>query len=182
MIMPCPSFENRILDYLENQLPSAARAEVEAHLVACPACRDFACQLRQLDAALTRHVVAPTLRPEFDVRLHARIENAVLLTETEIAERKRALQADFEARMLQMKKHPLDLAAFFESFGWAALVALAISLFFVYAPGWSSALAAHGLDVQTQTCLLSAVLSLGFALFGLRAVFPRWFRQITLSV
>ena len=180
--MPCSSFENRILDYLEDQLPAAAKAEVEAHLAGCPSCRDFARQLRQLDAALCRQVVPPALGPDFNARLHSKIAAAALLTETQRAERKRDLQADFEARMAQMNKRSLDLPVFFASLTWPALAALAIWLLIVFAPGWSSALARRGLDPQTQTLLLSALFSVGFVLFGLRALFPRLFRQSWISI
>jgi anti-sigma factor RsiW len=74
--MLCEIIENRILDYQENQLSAAQRAEVETHLAGCPACREFARQLQQLDAALAARVKIPALSAGFDRQLRERIQAA----------------------------------------------------------------------------------------------------------
>jgi anti-sigma factor RsiW len=95
--------ENRILDYRENLLSPAQRQEVENHLAGCAACRIFAQQLHQLDAALLAAVKVPGLSADFDRRLRERIEGEpVVLPEAQRAERKRQLQAEFGAGMARI--------------------------------------------------------------------------------
>src|SRR5262245_40087628 len=65
--------ENRILDYLENQLPASERRTVEEHLAVCPECRGFCQQLKQLDAALAQGLARPELSAEFATQLWRRI-------------------------------------------------------------------------------------------------------------
>ena len=49
--MPCPEFEDRLLDYAE--LASDARSRVDAHVSACADCREFLEALCTVDAGLT---------------------------------------------------------------------------------------------------------------------------------
>src|SRR5271168_2553546 len=101
--MSCEEIENRILDYQENQLPPAQRQEIEAHLATCPGCRTFGRQLQQLDGALSAGVKVPAISVDFDRRLRERIEAApAALSEAQRTERKRQLQAEFEAGMARL--------------------------------------------------------------------------------
>jgi hypothetical protein len=62
--MACVEFENLVLHYLEKQLSPEAQSRVAAHLAQCAVCREFARQLEQLDAQLTRGVKTPALPPD----------------------------------------------------------------------------------------------------------------------
>ena len=66
--------ENRILDFLENQLPAGERRVVEDHLAGCPECQTFCQRLKQLDAALAQGLARPELSPEFTAHMWQRIE------------------------------------------------------------------------------------------------------------
>lgn len=49
--MPCPEFEDRVLDY--DQLAAGERAIVDAHVARCGDCHAFFSVLRELDDAFT---------------------------------------------------------------------------------------------------------------------------------
>src|SRR6478672_8869465 len=101
--MLCEEIENQILDYQENQLSSARREEVETHLAGCANCRIFAQQLRQLDEQLSARGKIPATSADFDRKLRERIQAVpAVLLEAQKTERKRQLQAEFEAGMARI--------------------------------------------------------------------------------
>jgi anti-sigma factor RsiW len=66
----------RWLDYLDGRLPAAEAQAIEAHLAACPECRDQCRQWQHLDAELARGLARPALSPEFATRLREQIASA----------------------------------------------------------------------------------------------------------
>jgi len=52
--MPCPEFEDRLMDYAE--LAREARSRVDSHVSACPDCREFLAALSTVDAGLSEHL------------------------------------------------------------------------------------------------------------------------------
>ncbi|HET9319578.1 MAG TPA: hypothetical protein VFO27_07375 [Bryobacteraceae bacterium] len=73
--MPCPEFEDRLLDYAE--LESDARSRVDAHVSACAECREFLEALCTVDARLTAQFRgSPSVSAAFasDVRQRVRQE------------------------------------------------------------------------------------------------------------
>jgi len=56
----CLNTEERLTDYLDGQLQGAERAQLEAHLAECAACRQLAAQVRALSVRL------PRLEPEVE--------------------------------------------------------------------------------------------------------------------
>jgi anti-sigma factor RsiW len=172
--MSCQEIENRILDYQENQLSPAQRAEVETHLGGCAHCRTLARQFEQLDAALSASVKAPALSADFDQRLWQRVQAApAALTEAQRAERKRQLQAEFEAGLARIGRGSFALESLLRNLTWPALAMVA---------GWLAwrltlALTAH-LDVQGLGALAPSLLpwlavSAVFLALGLAQAFPR---------
>lgn len=107
--MACVEFEDLLPGYLEKQLPPKAQSRVAAHLAQCVACREFARQLEQLDAALARGVKAPALPPDFSARLRQRIQTVPVWSEAELAERRRRLQAEYEAGLARLRPFPFSL-------------------------------------------------------------------------
>ena len=57
----CPDFEDRLLDYAD--LSGGERLDVDAHLAACPDCREYLLTLREMDDALRSRVAAIRLDP-----------------------------------------------------------------------------------------------------------------------
>ena len=177
--MNCEALENRILDYLDHQLASDTRAEIEGHLVACAACRALVRRFERLDAALAASVKPPALSAGFDQRLRQQLETETnALSEAERAERKRQLQADFEAGLLQLRRHAAPLANLPGVLGWACLIALAGWLTVLCLPAAARVLpgaAAGGLGEQY---LFAAVGGVVFLAVGLIAAFPRKFQNL----
>ena len=71
--MPCPAFEDLILEYCEDGLPVAERGRVEAHLAECPACRAFLEVQREVEAALREAIGRPEPSAEFRERIRRRV-------------------------------------------------------------------------------------------------------------
>ncbi len=57
----CTEIEARLPDYLAGALPAAEQARIDAHLAACPACREMADTLRLLQDAMQTHALPETL-------------------------------------------------------------------------------------------------------------------------
>lgn len=128
--MLCEEIENEILDCQENRLSPARREEVETHLAGCASCRTFARRLQQLDVKLSGRIKIPALSADFDRRLRERIQaTSASMSEAKRAERKRQLQAEFEAGMTRIARgsfepgrllEHLTRAAFAAVVGWLA--------------------------------------------------------------
>ena len=94
--MACDLYQDRILEY--DQLTASEQQSVDAHLRACPACREFAQRWQALDGALARQLRAPALSPDFDAQLRQRIaREAPSTAQANLAERRRALEAEYAA-------------------------------------------------------------------------------------
>jgi anti-sigma factor RsiW len=177
--MLCQEIESRILDYQEGRLPPAQRARVETHLAGCAACREFARQLQQLDAVLAARAKVPVLSDGFERRLRRRVQSApAVLNAAEWAERKRLLQAEFEAGLAGIGRGAFALDSLLQPLIWPALAAAA---------GWLAwrvtyQLASHtagqspgGLSLRlTPWLVVSAI----FLVAGLAEAFPRSWRAI----
>jgi len=141
--MSCQEIENRIPDYQENQLSPAQREEVETHLARCANCRLFARHLRELDAALSSSVKTPALSADFDRRLQERIRaESTAMSEPRRAERKRQLQAEFEAGMARIARGSFALGRLLNYLAWPALAAAAGWLGWLLTAQWTAYLPA----------------------------------------
>jgi anti-sigma factor RsiW len=124
--MLCEEIENEILDCQENQLSPARREEVETHLAGCAGCRTFARQLQQLDVELSGRIKIPALSADFNRQLRERIQAApASMSEAQRAERKRQLQAEFEAGMARIARGSFEMGCLLEHLTRAALAAVA---------------------------------------------------------
>lgn len=65
----------KVTGFVDEALEPASRAEIEAHLALCPACREQVDEERELRARL-RALPTPELRPAFQHRLQARLATA----------------------------------------------------------------------------------------------------------
>jgi anti-sigma factor RsiW len=121
--MLCQEIETNLLDYHDNVLPPSQRAEVEAHLAGCADCRVFAQELRKLDAALSTVVKVPALSEDFDQLLYRRVQLSSPLSGAALAERKRQLQAEFDADMARIARGSFFLGSLLEHLAWPTLIA-----------------------------------------------------------
>ncbi len=176
--MTCAELEPRILEYLENQLSPAERALVQDHLLACANCRAFAQQLQQLDGTLATVLTPPALSAGFLESLHERIraQNA-LPSEQERAERKRQLQAEFEAALAQLKVGSFGLGRLLDATAGALTIGLLALLVCRLTPALTHLLPQW--PGVPWTLLVAAVIAgATFLLVGMQAAFPRQFRVL----
>jgi anti-sigma factor RsiW len=71
--MPCPAFEDLILEYCEDGLAAAERGRVEVHLAECPACRAFLEVQREVEAAMREAIGSPEPSAAFRERILRRV-------------------------------------------------------------------------------------------------------------
>ena len=135
--MSCLEFNEKIAEYLDNQLDPAERALLEQHVATCSDCRATAQQWRELDFALSRTIQAPALKPGFETRLQTRIQaEANLLSQTERAERKAALQAEFQTGLKRLHKISFGAFDLLDGLGIATMAALGGWLIFSLLHKW----------------------------------------------
>ena len=68
-----PQDEDRLLQYLDGQLPAPDARATEAHLAVCPECQALRRQWAQLDEKLSRTLPQPRLSPDFAARLQQQV-------------------------------------------------------------------------------------------------------------
>ncbi|MGO8929808.1 MAG: anti-sigma factor family protein [Limisphaerales bacterium] len=68
-----PQDEDRLLEYLDDQLPATEARAIETHLAACPECQALRRQWEQLDEKLARTLAQPRLSPDFAARLREQV-------------------------------------------------------------------------------------------------------------
>ena len=68
-----PQDEDRLLQYLDGQLPAPEARAIEAHLAVCPDCQGLRRQWEQLDQQLARTLARPRLSPDFAARLRQQV-------------------------------------------------------------------------------------------------------------
>ncbi|MBC8094314.1 MAG: zf-HC2 domain-containing protein [Akkermansiaceae bacterium] len=180
--MPCEEFEIQIADYVENQLLSPDRARVAAHLAVCADCHAFAQQLEQLDVALLRTVKAPPLPATFKAKLQRRLQTTVVLSEIQRVERKRQMQAEYEAGLARLNRFPLPPRKLLESLGHGGLIALAGWLAWQFLPQLGNFLAESGWGDFNQSVLFAWLVSVICLVLGLTAAFPMRVRRIFSAV
>ena len=125
-LMHCVDFEERILDELDGGLSAAERHLVETHIATCPACRRFRDEQAALDVRLSAVLRQPGLSPDFRQRMLRRIEAvSATLDAPELREQKRrALEAEFEATCRAFRKNLLNVPNLLDLAGLAAVSVL----------------------------------------------------------
>ena len=68
-----PQDEERLLQYLDGQLPAPEARAAEAHLAVCPECQALRRQWAQLDERLAGTLARPRLPPDFAARLRQQV-------------------------------------------------------------------------------------------------------------
>jgi anti-sigma factor RsiW len=106
--MNCDESEELILETIEAGGPGSRRAELEAHIAACPGCRQFQLAQARLDTALTKSIRRPSLSPGFSTRMLRQVdEDLARTTSASIKARKRAAEAEYRERLVELKKGAL---------------------------------------------------------------------------
>jgi anti-sigma factor RsiW len=68
-----PQDEDRLLEYLDGQLPAPEARAIETHLAVCPECQALRRHWEQLDEKLARTLAQPRLSADFAARLRQQI-------------------------------------------------------------------------------------------------------------
>src|SRR5882724_6205968 len=76
-MMPCDSFEDRLLDYSE--LSAAEREPVDAHVAGCADCREYLDAAERLDARLADLYAGVRVSPGFQAAVLSRKKAEVFL-------------------------------------------------------------------------------------------------------
>ena len=130
-VMACAEYEERLLEWQEGTLPAAERGAVEEHLAACAGCRQFAEELKQLDAALARTLQPLRLPSQFKAQLLQCVDagGPVAAPET-IAARKRQLESEFRAFTAGLKQTVWrsNFPRLLDGLGFAGLALVVIAL------------------------------------------------------
>jgi anti-sigma factor RsiW len=108
-LMACPEFEDRIIDWLDGELSAVERQTVENHVAACAACRNFAEELKSLDAVLASAIQRPALPGDFKSKMLRRValEFSTQHSHASIAQRKQAEESEFQALRAKLPKRVL---------------------------------------------------------------------------
>jgi anti-sigma factor RsiW len=125
---PCTDYQDWILDREHGQWSEPVRSAVEAHLAACPACRQFADDLESLDAVLESEFQGKELPASFRVKLLARIATETpAVTPDQVARRKQSIESEFsrESAGLLQRVVRERWSSFLDGLGLGALVLVA---------------------------------------------------------
>ncbi|GEM_PF-1451137 len=185
-VMACTEYENRILEWQESALPAAERRAVEEHLAACAGCRQFAEELKHLDAALARTLQAPRLPAQFKSRLLQRVDaDRPAVAQETITSRKQQVESEFQAFIagLRQRVWRANFAKFLDGLGIAGLVLVGFALarpLWQQAPDLMASLPAAVAKNPTQLLLwasTAASLLVG-VLFAGRRQLARWVEML----
>jgi len=116
--MPCPSFEDRLLDY--DELSAGERESVHAHVVGCTDCREYLEALTGIDAQLTKLYAGARVSPEFfsaQPRSHQPV----------------AFRISAETRLHK----PSFIPEVLDFLGWASVIAVVVCAALVFVPIWA---------------------------------------------
>jgi anti-sigma factor RsiW len=75
-----PLDEDRLLQYLDGQLPAPEVRAIEAHLAVCQECQNLRRQWEQFDTKLARTLARPRLSPDFTARVRRQVAAGVKAT------------------------------------------------------------------------------------------------------
>jgi len=74
--MNCQGFQDKVFEYLDEELSASAQSEIEAHLESCAACRHVVQTHRALAARIHRETAPLLFRPEWTQRMEAALAEA----------------------------------------------------------------------------------------------------------
>ncbi len=179
----CAEYEDRILDLQHGLLPGRARRGVEAHLAACPACRQFAQDLESLDVALARRFRLKELPESIKAVLLSRIDAATSgLTPELLAQRRESIEVEFRRESAGLLKRVAreHWSSLLDGLGVVALTLVTAFIMkqVLFRDLGIDALVAKAVADQATTYLLwaTAAASVGVAFwFGLRGNARRFF-------
>ena len=166
-----PQDEDRLLQYLDGQLPATEARAFETHLAACPTCQALRRQWEQLDEKLARALAQPRLSPDFAARLRQRV--AVEVTggaPTAQMQGGAGAEAESQQAWLEARQRVRSLLwlGLLDGVGYGAAAAAGGYLLFRLALAWIPGPAGTGVVVPGGTgFLFGSAIAGAMLLFGL---------------
>jgi anti-sigma factor RsiW len=167
-----PQDEERLLQYLDGQLPATEASAIEKHLGACTQCQSLRHEWEKLDETLSRTLSQPGLSPDFTARLRERI---ALATST-LAGGAQPHVPSIEARRRESRVFWLGLL---DGLGYGAVAAAGgywlhhLAITWTPSPGSSTAAFLHGPAFLFALVTAGAALLIGLNLAAKNRVW-RW--------
>jgi len=127
--MACPDYETRIMDWLDGESSAGERQTVENHVAACAACRNFAEEMKSLDAVLASTTQRFTLPGDFKSKMLRRIARKSWLQQSHaaIAQRTQTEESAFHALRAELPKQMLlaNVAIVLDILGYLGIAVIA---------------------------------------------------------
>ena len=127
MLFRSAEYEDRIIGHLDGRVPEPERREVESHLTACTACRNFAAEMGRLDTALASSFRPPALTPGFKDRVLRRVDGELIpTTSSNLLLKKQAIESEYHqlTNGLLRRSFHAHLATILDSLGYAGVALL----------------------------------------------------------
>ena len=168
--------EDRILAYLEGDLPEDVQSRLEEHLNSCAACRSYLEVQERLDAEVQEFLAGTELPAAFSSRVLEAVaaEREPLLPPERILQRKQELEADYASGLRNLRRAPRHRAPL-HSPGTGATAGifmvvgfLGLTLFWLFATDWVPALPAATAVLGDHRVLLSLGVASVFVGSGFR--------------
>ncbi len=133
----CP-FELMTLALLEQQLPEAQRATLEAHRQRCPQCQRLSQEWERFEPTWVSQLTPPRLSASFNERLTHRLSCEPRLLPERVAEQRRRLEEEYQTGLSRLRRRSLA------SYPWLTLAkgvgACVVALWLgIQLPEWWSA-------------------------------------------
>ncbi len=169
--MHSPQDEDRLLQYLDGQLPPPEARAVEAHLAACPDCQALHRQWEQLDQQLAQTMARPKLSPDFATCLRQHIAAEANASAQGIGVQEAAVAATQSPRpWVEDRRRAKNLLwlGLLDGVGYGAAAAVGGYLLYRTAVAWAAAPAGAGTSVLHNPAFLFGLAIAGTTLlFGL---------------
>jgi hypothetical protein len=174
--MKCDAIELHLAG--ESSEQDSVNDSIAEHLAACPGCRTFAQRLEQMDVALSKTVKAPALGHDFNLKLQQRIQAQRTLSPEYIAQRKRELQAEYEAGLKRLQPWSLPLALTIHNVRSAVLIALVGFIAWLSLPTLTNVVARYVSSGPLQYLLPSILITFLLIGIGFAIGFPHRVKRL----
>ena len=162
-----PQHEDRLLEYLDGQLPAPEAGAIEAHLAVCPECLALRLQWEQLDKKLARTLAQPRLSPDFAARLRQQVAVEAKVSASGVAAPKSAVPG---AQMYdpgvgaRRREKRIFWLALLDGLGYGAAAMVGGYWLLHLAVAWAPGPAGAGTDFLRSPAFLFALVTAGAAL------------------
>jgi len=162
-----PQDEDRLLEYLDGQLPAPEARAIETHLAACPECQALRRQWEQLDERLAHTLAQPRLSPDFAARIRRKVAVGAKVSARGVeAPRSEGLGAQMYDPTIEARRREKRVfwLALLDGLGYGAAAMVGGYWLFHLAMGWVSGSAGAGVASLRSPAFVFALVTAGAAL------------------